>query len=193
MIRGYLEGILLVECILESIPPALHYIVKSNLYQKLCLMIFELLFIILHILLYLYIVRTIQTCSTTTLTETFFDCPEFEVCDPWDSLTEEEYIENILENCCEDTDCSDHEPKQSDIFRRRADDYIGHYYQAGGKTKHCIVFKQWSMSSSDVQRLMVERRSNVLVPRDTLEKRWNNTSQLLTKTSPPGQSSCTID
>jgi hypothetical protein len=105
-------------------------------------MIFEFLFIILHILLYPYIVRAIQAYSTTTPTETFFDCPEFEISDPWDSLTEEEYIEDILENSCEDTDCSDYEPKQFDIFGKQVEDCIGHYYQAGGKTKHCIVLKQ---------------------------------------------------
>jgi hypothetical protein len=114
-------------------------------------MIFKFLFIIPHILLYPYIVRAIQGYSTTTPTETFFDCPEFEVSDPWDSLTEEEYIEDILENFCGNTDCSDYEPKQFDIFGNQADDNIGHYYQAGGKTKHCIVIRKWTMSSSDIQ------------------------------------------
>jgi hypothetical protein len=105
-------------------------------------MIFEFHFIFIHILLYLFIVRAIQAYSTTTPTETFFDCPEFVVSDPWDSQPEEEYIEDILENSCEDTEYSDYQPKQFDIFGKWAEDYIGHYYQAGGKSKHCIVLKQ---------------------------------------------------
>jgi hypothetical protein len=92
------------------------------------------------------------------------------VSDPWDSLTEEEYIEDILENFCGNTDYSDYEPKQFDIFGNQADDNIGHYYQGGGKTKHCIVIRKWMMSSSDIQRLTVERRSNVVIPRDTTGK-----------------------
>jgi len=105
-------------------------------------MIFKFLFIISHILLCPYIVRAIQAYMNTTPTETFFDCPEFEVSDSWDFLSEEEYIEDILENSYEDTHCSDYKPTQFDIFRKEADHYIGHYYQAGGKTKHCIVLKQ---------------------------------------------------
>jgi len=95
-------------------------------------MIFEFLFIICHILLYPHIIRTIQAYINTPPTETFVDYPEFNLSDRWESLTEEEYIEVILENCCEDTDCSDYEPKPFDIFRNKADDYIGHCYQAGG-------------------------------------------------------------
>jgi len=83
-----------------------------------------------------------QTYFGTTPTETCCDCPEFEISDPWDSLTEEEYVEDILEHSCEDTDCSDYEPNQFDIFGYQADNYIGHHYQSGGKTTHCIVLKQ---------------------------------------------------
>jgi len=105
-------------------------------------MIFEFLFIISHIILYPYIVHAVQTYLDTTSTKTFFDCPAFEISDPWDSLTEEEYIEDILKNSCEDTDSSDYELTQFDIFGYQADDYIGLHYQSGGKTKHCIVLKQ---------------------------------------------------
>jgi len=52
-------------------------------------MIFKFLFIISHIILYPYIVHAVQTYLDTTPTETFFDCPEFEISDSWDSLTEE--------------------------------------------------------------------------------------------------------
>jgi len=106
------------------------------------LMIFEFLLIILHILLYPYIVCAILAYSSTTPTETVFDCHEFMISDPWNSPTEEEYIKDILKNSSEDTHCSDSEPKQFNIFRKRAEDCIGHYYLAGGKTKHCIVLKQ---------------------------------------------------
>jgi hypothetical protein len=51
-----------------------------------------------------------------------------------------------------------------------AHNYIGHYYPAWGKAKHCIVLRPYTISSSEVQRLMVERRSNVLVPRETTGK-----------------------
>ena len=95
-------------------------------------MIFEFLFIISHILLYPYIVRPIQAYLTTTPTETCFDCPEFEVSDPWDSLTEEEYIQGILENSWEDANRSDYEHTQLDIFGPQADNYFGRYEQAGG-------------------------------------------------------------
>jgi hypothetical protein len=44
----------------------------------------------------------------TTPTEIFFDCPELVISDPWDSLSEEEYIEDILNNSCEDSDSSDY-------------------------------------------------------------------------------------
>ena len=63
-------------------------------------MIFEFLLIISHILLYPYIVCTVQAYFNTTPTKTFFDCPEFEISNSWDCLTEEEYIEDILENSC---------------------------------------------------------------------------------------------
>jgi hypothetical protein len=75
-------------------------------------------------------------------TETFSDCPEFETSDPWDSRTKEEYIEDIPENSCEDTDFCDYKHRQFDIFCKQADDYVVHYYRAGGKTKHCIVLEQ---------------------------------------------------
>jgi len=105
-------------------------------------MIFAILFIISYTLLYPYIVHAIQTYFNTPPTETFSDSPEFEISDPWDSLTEEQYIEDILENSCKDQNCSDYEPRPFDIFGNKSGNYIGHYYQAGGKTKHCIVLKQ---------------------------------------------------
>jgi hypothetical protein len=105
-------------------------------------MIFEFLFIMSHFLLYSYIVSAVQAYLDTTPTESFFDCPEFEVSDPWHSLMVEEYMEDILKNSCEDTDCSDYETIKFDIFRKRVEDDIGPYYQSGGKTKHCIILKQ---------------------------------------------------
>jgi hypothetical protein len=105
-------------------------------------MIFEFLFSISHILLYPYIVQAVKSYLDTTSTKTILDWPEFDVSDPWDSLTEEEYIEDILENSCEDTGCSDYEPRQFDIFGKQADDHVGHYYWVRGNTKPCIVLKQ---------------------------------------------------
>jgi hypothetical protein len=78
----------------------------------------------------------------TTPTEILFNCHEFETSDCWHYLTQEEYIENTLENFCEDTDFSASEPKQFDIFKKQADDYVGHYDQSEAKTNHCIVLKQ---------------------------------------------------
>jgi hypothetical protein len=105
-------------------------------------MIFKFLFIISHIILYPYIVCAVQAHFDTTPTETFFDCLEFEIFDPWDSLTEEEYIEDFPENSCDHTDFSDYEPKQFYIFGKWADDYIGHHYQSGGKIKHCVILNK---------------------------------------------------
>jgi len=95
-----------------------------------------------HMLLYPYIVHAIQAYLTTPATEIFLNCPQFEISDPWDSLTEEEYIEDLLQFSCEDTDCSDYKPKQFNIFGKQADDHIGYCYQSGGKRKHCIVLKE---------------------------------------------------
>ena len=129
-------------------------------------MIFEILIIISDTLLSPYIVCTIQTYLDTPSTETFFDWPGFEISDPWYSLTEAEYINDILENSCKDTDCSHYKPGPLDIFGKEASNYIGHWYQAGGKTIHRIVPKQTTISSSAVQQLTVERRSNVLIPHE---------------------------
>ena len=74
-------------------------------------MLFKILCIVSYTLLYPYIVRAILTYFNPPPTETFIDCPEFETSDPWDSLTEEQYIQDILENSCEDRDCSDYEPR----------------------------------------------------------------------------------
>jgi hypothetical protein len=95
-------------------------------------MIFECLVIISHILLSPHIVRTVQEYLNNLSTERFHYCAECEISDPWESLTEEEYIADILENSREDTNSSDYNPKLFDIYRNKADDYIGHYYQAGG-------------------------------------------------------------
>jgi len=105
-------------------------------------MIFEILYIISYILRDPYIVSTIQTFFNTPPAESFFGCPAMEITDLWDSLAEEEYIEDILENSCEDTDCTDYVVWPFDIFGNTTSDYTGHYYKAGGKTKHCIVLKQ---------------------------------------------------
>jgi len=105
-------------------------------------MMFETLFIISYTFLYPYIVHAIQTYLNTPPSETFSDCPEFDISDCWDCLTEEEYIEDVLENSCQDTDCPDYKPKPFDIFGNKASDYISHYYQAGGKTTHCTMLEQ---------------------------------------------------
>jgi len=104
-------------------------------------MIFEILLIMSHTLLYPYVVHAIQSYSNTPPTETFIDCPEFEISDPRDSLTKKEYIEDVLTNSCEHRDCSDIEPRTFDIFTNIARNYIRHCYQAGGNTEHCIVPK----------------------------------------------------
>jgi len=104
-------------------------------------MIFEFLFIISHILLYPYPVGTVQVYLDST-TETFFDCPEFEISDPWNSLTEAEYIEDIVENSCEGTDWCHYEPKQFDVFGIHVDDHISPHYQSGWTTKQCIIVKR---------------------------------------------------
>jgi len=89
-------------------------------------MIFKILIIIFYIPLCPNNVRTIHIYLNTPSTKTFFDCPQFEISDPWDSITEEEYVKDILEDSCKDTDCSDYELRTFDIFGNKADDYIGH-------------------------------------------------------------------
>jgi len=105
-------------------------------------MIFKILFIISYTLLYPFIVRPFQTYVNTPPTETFSHWPEFEISDPWDSPTEEEYINDILEDSCEYSDYSDYKRRPFNIFGNNAGNYIGQYYQAGGETKHRIVLKQ---------------------------------------------------
>jgi hypothetical protein len=122
--------------------PALHFAVSSYLDLRHYLKISEFLFIISHILLYPYIVRAIQRCLNTSSIETFFDFPQFEISDLWDSLTEEEYIKDILENSSDNTDTLDCEPKQFDIFQKLKDNYIGHHYLSGGMSSHFIVLHQ---------------------------------------------------
>jgi len=58
-------------------------------------MIFEIFFSISHTLLYPYIVLAIQTYWNTPPTKIFFECPKIDIPNPWDTLTEEEYIEDI--------------------------------------------------------------------------------------------------
>jgi len=95
-------------------------------------MIFEIVFINSYLRLYTYIVLAIHPNINTPPTETYFNCPEFDITDPWDSLTEVEYIEDILENSSEDSDFSDYERRPFDIFGNKTHDYIGQYYQAAG-------------------------------------------------------------
>jgi len=54
---------------------------------------------------------------------------------------EEQFIEDILENSCEDTHCSEFKPRPFDIFGNNEDDYICYYYHAEGKARHCIVLR----------------------------------------------------
>jgi len=95
-------------------------------------MIFEILFTTSYTLLYPYIPHAIQTYLNTPSTKTFFDSPKFEISNPWDSLTEEEYIEDILKNYCEETDCSDYKRRPFHIFGHKPSVFIGHCYQARG-------------------------------------------------------------
>jgi hypothetical protein len=66
----------------------------------------------------------------TPSTKSFLHCPELEIADPWGSLAEEQFIQDILENSCANTDYSDHVPISFDTFGNVAHNYIGHYYPA---------------------------------------------------------------
>lgn len=75
------------------------------------------------------------------------------------------YIEEILLNVWKDTPCSDYEPKPLDIIENQVSDYIADCYHAGGNTNSWIVLKLLTTSSKEEQWLTIDRRSNVLIPR----------------------------
>jgi hypothetical protein len=130
-------------------------------------MLFEILWIIFSIILYPYIGPTIPSDLTTPLTKIIYSCNRFEISISLDSLDEEAYIKDILENSSQDTAYTQYKPNQLDIFWNCASDYIGDCYQASEKPSHCIVLRRLIVSSLEVQRKTVEMRSNLLVPRET--------------------------
>jgi len=174
-------------------PPALHYIVISSLYQKHHLMIFEFLFIISHIYIYPYIVHAIHGDLTTPPTETFSDCPEFKITDTWDSLTEEEYIEEIIKNTCQDTDTlMTNQNSLICLGHRQTITLVITTSQEGRQnTASFLVSRSCHHQTFNNQQW----RGGVMswFPLIQLRKRWNNTSLLPTNKSLYGQSSCTID
>jgi hypothetical protein len=105
-------------------------------------MIPELIFITSYISLYPDIIHPRQSLFSTPPTETFCVCHVFEISDPCEFLPEDEYIEDILNNSFEDTDCSVYKIKPFDIFQNMVDDYIGHCYQVDGQTNYCKVLRR---------------------------------------------------